>query len=280
VSGYVVQDWTDDETYADEAHFDHMEAGIASAHTRIDGIPAGDTGPEGPQGPQGDPGPTGSTGPPGSTGATGPTGPTGSTGPQGPQGTGLEIVGTVPTASALPAAPNTDGDAWIATDTGHVWVWDETEARWEDAGALEGPQGPTGATGAPGPAGAAGAAGATGPPGTAGAAGATGPAGPGVPAGGATGTILKKTSAADYATAWQAEASSADLVYNGAYPAATPYTDGDIVVFGNQAYLCVRPTAAAPVPWSINTLPWVQMTQAAYTALAVKDPNVLYIIIG
>ena len=56
--------------------------------------------------------------------------------------------------------------------------------------------------------GGGGGAGPPGPPGPAGPTGATGaqgPAGPGVAAGGTTGQVLKKTSAVDYATAWQAE---------------------------------------------------------------------------
>ena len=83
----------------------------------------------------------------------------------------------------------------------------------------EGPAGPAGADGTDGAPGATGAAGPQGeqgdpgpqglqgPAGTAGAAGATGPTGPagvGVPTGGATGEVLTKTSATDYATAWQA----------------------------------------------------------------------------
>jgi hypothetical protein len=52
------------------------------------------------------------------------------------------------------------------------------------------------------------------------------------------------------APTWEAPApQGADLVYNGAYPANTPYTDGDIVVANGVAYMCVRPTAAAPTPW-------------------------------
>lgn len=56
--------------------------------------------------------------------------------------------------------------------------------------------------GAQGPQGPAGPAG--GPQGPAGPTGPTGPAGPGVPPGGTTGQVLTKTSATDYATAWQA----------------------------------------------------------------------------
>jgi Collagen triple helix repeat (20 copies) len=69
-----------------------------------------------------------------------------------------------------------------------------------------GPQGPPGPQGDPGPAGADGAdgaTGATGPQGPQGNPGTTGPAGPGVPTGGTAAQILTKTSATDYATAWQ-----------------------------------------------------------------------------
>jgi hypothetical protein len=52
-------------------------------------------------------------------------------------------------------------------------------------------------------------------------------------------------------TAWiSASGSGADLVYNGAFPANTPYTDGDVVIYNGMAYLCVRPTSATPVPWT------------------------------
>lgn len=69
-----------------------------------------------------------------------------------------------------------------------------------------GPAGADGATGAPGAQGPQGIQGVQGPAGTAGTAGAQGPAGPGVPAGGATSQVLTKTSATDYATAWQTPA--------------------------------------------------------------------------
>lgn len=42
----------------------------------------------------------------------------------------------------------------------------------------------------------------------------------------------------------------ADLVYNGEYPTASPYTDGDIVIKDGVPYLCVRPTSSPPVPWA------------------------------
>lgn len=49
-------------------------------------------------------------------------------------------------------------------------------------------------------------------------------------------------------TSW-ISASGVDLVYNGDFPANTPYTDGDIVVSNGVAYMCVLPTNAAPTPW-------------------------------
>jgi hypothetical protein len=46
-----------------------------------------------------------------------------------------------------------------------------------------------------------------------------------------------------------------DMVYNGAYAGSTNYKDGDIVVSGGIAYLCVRPTSAVPTPWPGGTSP-------------------------
>jgi len=79
----------------------------------------------------------------------------------------------------------------------------------------EGPAGPMGPEGSQGDPGPTGSTGATGPPGSTGATGPQGDPGPqgvqgtpgvGVPAGGATGTVLTKASAADFNTVWQAAA--------------------------------------------------------------------------
>lgn len=148
----------------------------------------GSTGAQGSQGPQGPAGMQGPQGPKGDTGATGTEGPEG---PEGPPGTSIEIKGSVPTAADLPAT-GSDGDAWIAADTGHLWVW--ASGGWLDAGQIQGPPGATGATGPQGPQGPAGADGATGPQGPRGMQGmqgaqgdpgATGPEGPA----GATGGV-------------------------------------------------------------------------------------------
>lgn len=51
-------------------------------------------------------------------------------------------------------------------------------------------------------------------------------------------------------TAWiSGSAGGAAIDYNGDFPANTPYTDGDIVISNGVAYMCVNPTAAAPVAW-------------------------------
>lgn len=51
-------------------------------------------------------------------------------------------------------------------------------------------------------------------------------------------------------TTWiSASGAGADLIYNGDFPANTPYTDGDVVIYNGIAYMCVTPTAAAPVAW-------------------------------
>src|SRR5262245_14546244 len=77
----------------------------------------GSEGPPGPQGPQGPEGPEGPAGPPGPTG------------PQGPAGTGINMKGTVPNSASLPSGAAT-GDAYVASDTQHLWVWTGTE--WVD----------------------------------------------------------------------------------------------------------------------------------------------------
>ena len=132
------------------------------------------TGPTGPTGATGGQGLLGPTGPSGSNGVAGPTGPTGAastvTGPTGPAGTGITLKGSVATSASLPGAGNTAGDARIALDTGHMWVW--SGSAWGDAGPVTGPTGPTGPTGATGPASTV--TGPTGPTGP----GVTGPTGP------------------------------------------------------------------------------------------------------
>lgn len=137
----------------------------------------GDTGATGPQGPKGD---VGATGPKGDTGATGPQGPKGEkgdTGPAGADGTGVTILGSYDSESALNAAHPTGelGEAYLVN--GYLYVWSTTTGRWENVGNIQGPKGDKGATGAQGPKGDTGATGPQGPKGDTGAAGAQGPKG-------------------------------------------------------------------------------------------------------
>lgn len=123
------------------------------------GGPAGPQGPSGPQGPkgdkgdkgdQGDCGPMGPMGPMGIPGLTGPPGASGPMGPQGPQGpagadgTSVIILGTVADVGSLPATGNTNGDAYILSTNGHLYVW--SGASWTDVGQIQGPVGPAGST--------------------------------------------------------------------------------------------------------------------------------------
>ena len=106
----------------------------------------------GPQGPAGVPGPAGATGPAGAkgdAGAAGPSGPAGPKGDKGDVGTGLKIVGTVASQSALPTT-GTTGDAYLVG--GDLFVW--TGTAWTNAGPVQGPKGDKGDkgdTGATGP---------------------------------------------------------------------------------------------------------------------------------
>jgi len=166
----------------------------------------GPQGPEGPQGPQGIQGPEGPQGPQGvqgvkgDTGATGAEGPQGATGAQGPAGGGVTIKGTVATSGSLPASGNTNGDAYVVSGTGHLWVWGGS---WTDVGAFQGPAGPTGPQGSAGPQGIQGIQGPQGVQGVKGDTGNTGAVGPGVPTGGTTGQIVTKKSGTNYDTEWK-----------------------------------------------------------------------------
>ena len=221
-------------------------------------------GPTGPQGPKGDKGDTGATGAQGAQGGTGPQGPVGNTGPQGATGN------TGPQGSVGPQGPK-GADSTVPGPTGPQGVKGDTGATGSQGpvgntgatgpggpqGAV-GPQGPTGPKGAdstvPGPTGPQGPIGNTGPQGSTGSQGPQGTAGVGVPAGGTTGTILTKTSATDYATAWQAPAASgSQITYVGQYDNAHTYHDGDYVVGPDGiTYQCVAEgtVGVTPSPWS------------------------------
>jgi len=71
----------------------------------------------------------------------------GPTGPTGVSGRGIRLLHPVSTAAILPINGNSNGDARMAYDTGHLWVWEN--GFWEDSGPIQGPtgvgiRGPTG----------------------------------------------------------------------------------------------------------------------------------------
>lgn len=187
-------------------------------------------GPPGPQGPAGPPGPQGPQGATGPQGPQGDTGPQGATGAQGPPGQGVPTGGTA--GQYLSKLSSTDySTQWSSMHSQRVgtlaarptpgsvpidslyFATDVAQTyRSNGTNAWE-------------------------------------VASQDVIPGGATGQVLTKTGSALDQIAWQAAAGGADLVYNGDFPANTPYTDGDIVISGGIAYMCVTPTANAPTPW-------------------------------
>ena len=126
-----------------------------------DGQP-GQRGLQGIPGTPGEPGQRGEPGPPGERGLQGPPGERGEPGERGADGTGVAIRGSVDDSADLPADA-AEGDAYIATDTGHLWVWSGTS--WVDAGNIQGPRGLQGVPGERGEPGQRGEPGERGEPG-------------------------------------------------------------------------------------------------------------------
>jgi len=138
---------------------------------------------------------TAPTGPTGPAGVQGPTGPTGTT---GPQGSGVSVLGAYATLQLLQidSPIGNVGDAYLIGY--NLYIWNDTNQVWTNAGPFVGPTGPIGATGPTGigstgptgplgptgpsggptgPTGATGSTGVTGPTGPSGTSGATGPTG-------------------------------------------------------------------------------------------------------
>jgi hypothetical protein len=113
--------------------------------------------------------------PTGPVGPTGPTGPTGVSGPTGPEGSGVSVLGSYATVELLEAdnATASIGDAYLVGT--NLYIWNDLNSAWANAGPFVGPTGPTGSTGPTGP-GVTGPTGGTGPTGPSG--GPTGPTGP------------------------------------------------------------------------------------------------------
>ena len=132
----------------------------------------GADGAQGVAGAQGVEGPTGPAGPTGAQGDAGLAGAQGAAGAQGSPGMGITFKGAIASSSNLPTSGMSIGDAYIADDTDHLYVWDGSQ--WIDGGSIQGPQGAQGATGATGAQGDQGLQGAQGADGAQGATGAQG----------------------------------------------------------------------------------------------------------
>lgn len=65
-------------------------------------------------------------------------------GPEGLPGTGLEIIGEVASEKELESIIGNSGDAYFATDTSEVYVWDVNKEKWVNIGALKGNKGDPG----------------------------------------------------------------------------------------------------------------------------------------
>ena len=144
----------------------------------------------------------------------------GPAGPKGEDGAGLNYIGTVANAAALPGSyAGTTNDAYVTDDTGRAYKW--AGSAWLDVGQFKGdigpvgPQGPAGNDGAdstvPGPQGPAGV---DGTDGNDGAQGAQGPSGPGVPTGGTAGQMLAKVDGSDFNAQW-VNAPTGDFMADG-----------------------------------------------------------------
>ncbi|MBK8490381.1 MAG: tail fiber domain-containing protein [Saprospirales bacterium] len=112
----------------------------------------------------GSPGPQGTQGPQGPQGPQGEQGPEGPQGLQGPAGAGVQVMGSVASATSLdPNYTGAVGDMFISQDDGHGHVWNGSN--WVDVGQIQGPQGPTGPQGPSGVQGPEGPQGLQGDPG-------------------------------------------------------------------------------------------------------------------
>ncbi len=127
----------------------------------------GDQGPQGPIGPQGDRGNDGKPGPAGPAGPVGPRGiqgDKGDPGPQGEPGKGLAIAGRYMDVSELPSTWNADDSGFLVGN--NLYLYNEINGEWYDAGPFRGPKGDPGDQGPTGPQGPQGLEGVRGPRGS------------------------------------------------------------------------------------------------------------------
>jgi hypothetical protein len=65
-----------------------------------------------------------------------------------------------------------------------------------------------------------------------------------------------------------------DLTYKGNWASSTTYFEGDIVIYANMAYLCVKQSTSAPAPWSGAQM-FPLLTSAQMTALVPYDGQII-----
>jgi hypothetical protein len=246
-------------------------------------------------------------------GVVGPPGAQGLPGPQGIHGYGVDILGELPTVASLPPATSKQpGDAYIITEDGDLHVVSSDNQTWVDAGQIVGPtgpqgvQGPQGGIGATGSQGIQGVQGIKGDQGIQGIQGIVGPVGPLGPIGPVGPTPVIELTQAQYDALGTKDPAMMYVITDGAdrtvmsgtrSPAGTDGIMGDFWI--NTAAWTISGPKASSWPAEVSVvgpqgLPgpigpagpqgaqgvWVQMTQAAYTALGTKDPNTLYVIVG
>ena len=105
----------------------------------------GEAGVAGPQGPKGDQGAQGLQGPAGRDGAQGPAGRDGRDGAQGPAGRDGRDGKDVLNGKVNPTTEGKDGDKYVNTETGDVFV--KNNGTWEKEGNIKGPKGDKGERG-------------------------------------------------------------------------------------------------------------------------------------
>jgi hypothetical protein len=275
--------------------------------------PPGPQGPVGPQGPAGPAGADGATGPAGPTGPAGADGATGPAGPTGPAGAPNPLADAVKDLNSVNYVKQ-----WIGTQAQYdaLGTWDATTFyNITDATGTAGPpgpQGPAGPTGPQGPAGPTGPTGAdgaqgptggVGPAGADGAPGATGATGPQGPPGPSNVDTLRATASWTNAQIRaQANPSSpsnfASIALHVADSVSAPqvgfqwdnvngtigfFDTNGVPLFGlrtplNHVVVGAKVLAEGSRDNQVNLL-W-RGTQAEYDAIATKDPNTWYAIVG
>lgn len=192
---------------------------------------------------------------------------------------GIVIKGTLMEADPDPVNPTT-GDMWIAGEAitspiaavkDDAIVWEGTS--WVNIGPIRGPAGPAGPAGPQGVQGPAGTTGAQGPQGIQGPKGDTGATGPA----GTTdwgGITNKPTTVAGFGISDVYTKTQSDANYLGKTAKAASAVQADTATSATSAATVTNQNAGQPV-----VALW-KGTQAQYDAIATKNPNTWYAVVG